>query len=242
MIQPTKWLSRLLLVLAVGIGAGSIVLFAGWPLGSLGIGQPGWTEWMILSWDVALSMLFFAQHSGMVRRSAKAQLVALVGSTYQPAIYAIASGIALLAVVLLWQPSGIRLYSLTGSARRIASGLSVGAAGLFVWGFLSLRRFDPLGVVVLAGHLFKRPSAPCSFEVRGAYRLVRHPLYLAIIVLFWAFPDVTADRLLFNVFWTAWIVVGAAWEEADLVAEIGDPYRAYRRRVQMLIPWPRAAS
>jgi protein-S-isoprenylcysteine O-methyltransferase Ste14 len=33
------------------------------------------------------------------------------------------------------------------------------------------------------------------------------------------------------------VVVGTVWEERDLVAEFGDTYRDYQRRVPMLIPW-----
>jgi protein-S-isoprenylcysteine O-methyltransferase Ste14 len=107
---------------------------------------------------------------------------------------------------------------------------------------VSLTSFDPLGVAGLAGHVRSRPAPPCGFAVRGPYRFVRHPLYLAIIVALWSCPDVTADRLLFDVLWTAWIVVGTVLEEADLVAEIGDPYRAYRCTVPMLVPLPKVAS
>jgi protein-S-isoprenylcysteine O-methyltransferase Ste14 len=164
----------------------------------------------------------------------------VIAPMYWPAAYAIASGVALLVVVLFWQPSGIRLYSLTGFGRQVAQGLGFAAAGLFGWGFASLKSFDPLGVASLAGHLRSRPASPCGFAVRGPYRFVRHPLYLALIVAFWTWPDVGADRLLFNVLWTAWIVVGTVLEEADLVAEIGDAYRAYRRTVPMLLPWPPA--
>jgi hypothetical protein len=40
-----------------------------------------------------------------------------------------------------------------------------------------------------------------------------------------------------DVLWTAWICVGAVLEEADLLADFGDAYRDYRRKVPMLIPW-----
>ena len=47
----------------------------------------------------------------------------------------------------------------------------------------------------------------------------------------------TADRLLLNGLFTAWIVVGALLEERDLVREFGEAYRGYQRRVPMLVPW-----
>ena len=48
---------------------------------------------------------------------------------------------------------------------------------------------------------------------------------------------VTADRILFNVIWTAWVCVGTVLEERDLVEVFGDSYREYQRRVPMLLPY-----
>lgn len=79
-----------------------------------------------------------------------------------------------------------------------------------------------------------RPSSSSA-----AHRYVRHPLYLFVLILIWSAPQMTADRLLFNILWTAWIVIGARLEERDLVGEFGDAYRDYQRRVPMLLPWPR---
>ena len=78
--------------------------------------------------------------------------------------------------------------------------------------------------------------------VRGPYRWVRHPLYAFILLLIWACPDLAADRLLFNVLWTSWVVVGTVLEERDLAAEFGEDYLRYQRRVPMLVPWKRRPS
>lgn len=239
MILPTKWRTRMLIVLAAVLGVGSVALFAIWPLGSLRIARPQWSEPLILSWDVLLSLLFFVQHSAMLRRGARARIAAVIPPLYQSAVYATASGVALLVVVLLWQPSTVRLFTLDPPWRFVAHGFALAALALFIWGFRSLRSFDPLGIRPLTGHLRSKPSQPCPLAIRGAYHFVRHPLYLAIIVLFWSNPDLTADRLLFDGLWTAWIVVGTLLEERDLVSELGDAYRSYRRSVPMLIPWPR---
>jgi protein-S-isoprenylcysteine O-methyltransferase Ste14 len=76
-----------------------------------------------------------------------------------------------------------------------------------------------------------------QFMVRGPYRWVRHPLYSSAIILLWAWPHVTLDRLMFNVLWTAWIYVGTCLEERDLVQDFGDAYREYQRHTPMLVPW-----
>ena len=238
MIRPTRRLSKLMVVLALVLGVGSVVAMAAAPLGALRLLRPAWSEPSVLLWDTALSLLFFAQHSGMVRPGVRARMARAIAPVYIPAIYASASGVALGLVVLLWQPSELRIVALAGPLRVASQALALAAVGLFVWGARSLRTFDPLGLSPVVGQLRAQPPQPSTFVVRGAYRLVRHPLYLAVLVLFWSCPDVTLDRLLFNLLWTAWIVVGTLLEEADLVAEFGEAYRAYRRTVPMLVPWP----
>ena len=100
-------------------------------------------------------------------------------------------------------------------------------------------RFDGLGLRAIRRHLRGEESREPCFVVRGPYRWVRHPLYTCALVLIWAHPQVTLDRLLFAVLWTAWIVVGTRLEERDLVAHFGEPYRRYQREVPMLLPWKR---
>lgn len=93
-------------LLTVICGVGSVLLLvlvpgAAKPLVRL----PGEGAWPLL-WDTALSLLFFLQHSGMVRRGTRARLDRLIPSAYYPAVYSIASGVALTMVVVFWQPFG----------------------------------------------------------------------------------------------------------------------------------------
>jgi protein-S-isoprenylcysteine O-methyltransferase Ste14 len=71
----------------------------------------------------------------------------------------------------------------------------------------------------------------------GPYRWVRHPLYLTTLLMICSHPDLTADRLLFNILFTVWILAGTVLEERDLVDAYGDDYREYQRAVPMLIPY-----
>ena len=233
--QTAKRLDASMIVLSAILGTGSIALLAA--MESICLFRTGWPDPAVLLWDAALSLVFFLQHSGMVRRPFRARLARTVPARYQGAVYSIASGIVLTLVVVLWQRSESHLFTLQGLPRVVLRAFAAPAVAVFLWSAYALRGFDPLGLGPIRAHLRGRPYQPSPFVAKGPYRWVRHPLYSCVIVLIWSSPDLTADRLLFNILWTAWICVGAVLEERDLIAEFGEVYREYRRKVPMLIPW-----
>lgn len=144
-------------------------------------------------------------------------------------------------MVLFWQATPVlaRVDAPYSWMLRLVFVLS--AAG-FYSGVAALGVFDPFGTKVLQDRLRHREPEVLPLTVRGPYRRVRHPLYLFSLGMIWSYPVVTADRLLFNSAWTAWIVVGTMLEERDLVRDFGDSYRDYQSRVPMLIPWRKPRS
>lgn len=191
----------------------------------------------LLCLDAALSLAFFVQHSVMIRTSFRAWMARRVSPEYFGVIYTAASGIILIALVALWQGSAVTIASAGGAVRWLLRAVPVLSIAGFVWGVRSLRFFDPFGTAPIVNRLKDREPRPIPLAATGPYRWVRHPLYLFILLMIWAYPDLTADRLLFNVLWTVWIVVASWLEERDLVAEFGDPYRHYQKRVPMLVPY-----
>lgn len=217
-------------------GGGSLIFFAHFLFfGSLHLVNIGMGQGWALLFDAGLSLLFFLQHSGMVRRKFRAWFTRFIPEGYFAAVYAIASGAVLLAVVLLWQEGGLLAAAPPGILRWLLRILFCLTVAGFLWCGMSLKYFDPFGVRPLLGRNGVSPEQ-VSLTITGPYRLVRHPLYLLSIVMIWTFPDLTSDRLLFNLLWTGWIIVGAWWEERDLAAQFGDAYREYQRRVPMLVP------
>jgi len=234
---PEKLTAWTMTALAVSLGGASMVAFTVF----LFAGPPGMIELdLSLLGDVAmnagLSLLFFVQHSGMVRQSFRRWLARFVPEHYFGACYSIVSGIVLLVVVLVWQESEQVIANATGVWWWTARVLFLLAVGGVIWGALALRGFDSLGLKPIQNRF--RSSAPTSsaLTVRGPYRWVRHPLYFFVLLMIWSYPNLTVDRALFNVLWTLWIFIGSVFEERDLVAEFGDRYREYQRNVPMLIP------
>jgi len=226
------------MTLAVVIGGGSLLLFGVFLIiGPIPLVRFDASEYQMLLWDGLLSILFFIQHSGMIRTSFHNRLAPIIPRHYHPSTYAIASGIALTAVVLLWQPSQTVLYQAEGLLRLLARAISVLAILGFAWGVRALGSFDTFGLVPIRVHLRGKQLGPPNFVLRGPYLWIRHPLYFFMLVLIWSAPDLSLDRLLFNVIWTLWTVVGSYLEERDLVAEFGERYRDYQKTVPMLLPW-----
>jgi protein-S-isoprenylcysteine O-methyltransferase Ste14 len=238
MLDTSRVLAYFLLALAYALGCVSLGLFglllwAGpYPLVSLNLTTP-----LTLCFDAALSIAFFLQHSGMIRRAFRARLAGALPEYYQPAVYAIASGLVLLLSPVLWQPSRLDLFSLHGPSRWLVRGAFFAAVAGMVWAFGSLRSFDPIGVRPLLAQLRGMPMPAVPLTIRGPYRWVRHPIYSSFLLMIWASPDVTADRLLFNILWSIWMVVATRLEERDLAAEFGEGYRNYQRHVPRLLPW-----
>lgn len=243
MEEVGRWVPKVVITVAVLIGRVSLLLFFVFMfMGSFNLILFGFTDTGVLLWDGSiLSMIFFVQHSAMIRRRSRSRLAGIVPSYYHGVIFTIVSGTVLIALVLTWQTSAVVLNEFHGPARWLLRGIFSLGLALFVWGMYTLRSFnsfDPFGTRVLVAHIRGRQLEPPKFVVRGPYAYVRHPLYLAMLLFIWSCPDMTADRLLFNVIWTVWIYVATILEEADLVTEFGQLYSEYQKKVPMLIPWP----
>jgi len=227
----------LLYVLSALLGAGSLVVFAvflymgPFHVVDLKLSAPG-----VLVFDAALSLAFFLQHSVMTRYGFRRLLSSVIREPYHPAIYSASSGVVLLVAVVLWQESPWTLLSAQGAARWALRGACLAAGVGFVWGARALGKLDTFGLKAIVRHLRDRKPREMPFTLRGPYLWVRHPLYLFSLVFFWSFPDLTADRLLFNVLWTAWVFLGTVLEERDLVELFGQTYREYQRDVPMILP------
>jgi protein-S-isoprenylcysteine O-methyltransferase Ste14 len=211
-------------------------------LGPLDIVSLGLSLKAALAWDALLCLAFFVQHSVMIRRRFRDRLGRVLASHYQPALYSIASGVILLLLVVLWQRTPLVLLSVEGAGRWALRGLFLATGPAFLWAIRSLGSFDTFGLEPIRAHLRGSTPRDPPLAIRGPYRWVRHPLYSLFIVMAWTFPDLTADRLLFTVLFTAWIVLGTVLEERDLVRELGDSYRTYQSQVPMLVPWRRPSG
>lgn len=190
-----------------------------------------------LVWNTALSLVFFLQHSGMVRRSFRQRLERFVPEQFHGLVYGVSSSIVLILCLVLWQRIDPPIFKLEGALNYSVRVIFIlGLAG-FAWGAYSLNYPDSFGTRQARAHLQGKEVPDSPFVVKGPYRWVRHPFYFLAIVLFWSCPIMTLDRLLFNVLWTVWVVIATFLEERDLVSSFGEVYVRYQRQVPMILPW-----
>ena len=233
----SKYAAYTMIGLARILGVSLLVFMIFLFVGSLNLLDMHLGEGGLLLFDAGLSLLFFIQHSGMIRKPFQRWLARFIPEEYAGATYAIASGIVLLLVILLWQKSPQTVITPSGLVRWSLRAVSFLSLLGFYWGVKALRFFDPLGLRPIINRLRGRNPRPMPITVAGPYHLVRHPLYLFMILMIWSCPDLTSDRLLFNLLWTVWSVVGSYFEEIDLIAEFGGAYREYQKGVPMLVPF-----
>lgn len=204
--------------------------------GALNIVDFGFGDKEVLFIDTCLSLIFFVQHSIMVRKPFRQTVLKVIPGKYYMAFYAIISGATLLLMMVLWQESALSFGTTTGIYRWGLRLLFFSSCTGFIWCVHSLGGLDISGKKGILSDLNNTTPPKTVFTIKGPYRWMRHPIYFFVLVMIWSLPALTADRLLFNILWTIWIVLGARMEEGDLVNEFGDAYRNYQKNVPMIVP------
>ena len=192
-----------------------------------------------LAVDLGLLLLFALQHSVMARPAFKRWWTKFVPEPAERSTYVLASSLALIALFALWRPLGGTVWAADGALAGALIGLCAFGWSLVLISTFLINHFDLFGLRQVWLELRGVPYTHIGFRTPGPYKLVRHPLYVGWLFAFWATPVMTAAHLVFALATTGYILIAIQLEERDLVAALGEDYRAYRRRVPMLIPFLR---
>ena len=187
--------------------------------------------------NLTLLSIFAVQHSVMARPAFKRLWTRIVPEHLERSTYVLFSSLALIAVFAHWEPMGGTVWqieSTTGQA--IAYTLFAFGWGLVLYATFLINHFDLFGLRQVWLYFRGKNYTPLTFRVPGAYKLVRHPLYVGWFFAFWATPNMTAAHFFFAAVCSAYILVAIQLEERDLIDSLGKDYEDYRKRVPSLIP------
>ncbi len=208
------------LLFAVALAGAGYVMLRVWPAAAtLDAARTG----RALMFNAGLFLLFAAHHSLLARTRVKHWLGRRIPAPQQRSLYVAIASVLLLIVMFGWRPTGHRVYDATGWTRLA---LQIAQLAGVVLILLAARVIDPLELAGL------RPPADTRLEVRGAYRVVRHPIYLGFLLVVWTPTTMTGDRLWFALLSTGYLAAAIPWEERSMQRAHGAPYEAYRARVR----------
>jgi protein-S-isoprenylcysteine O-methyltransferase Ste14 len=190
--------------------------------------------------DLVLLGLFALQHSGMARQPFKRWLKSYLPAAAERSTYVLVSALLLFLIIWQWRPLPQTIWSITSepAATIIMLLFWLGWAIVLISTFL-IDHFELFGLKQVIANWQARAMPQPQFKTPYLYKLVRHPIYLGFLLAFWATPHMTAGHLLFAIATTGYILIGIWLEEHDLVGLYGDAYCDYRRRVPMIVPWPK---
>jgi len=189
--------------------------------------------------DLLLVALFAVQHSVMARPAFKRAWTRLVPPTVERSTYVLYTSAALLFLYWQWRPIPGVVWSTTNPvAVLVLHAIFWTGWGLVLLSTFLIDHFELFGLKQVYARLRSQPFLPPEFKTPSLYRYVRHPIYLGLLLAFWATPLMTLGHLLFSVANTAYILIGISLEERDLLNTFGAKYRRYREQVAMLVPLP----
>ena len=182
--------------------------------------------------------LFALHHSLLARAGAKAWLTRLIPPELERTTYVWAASLLFLLMVLAWQPVPGLVYQVDGPARWILYALQTAGVVLTLLAAKAINPRELTGVQqawTYGGAHAARPAPtpePEPFVVRGAYGLVRHPIYLGWFLMVWPTPLMTGGRLTFAAITSFYLLIAIPWEERSLTQQYGDAYLRYTRQVR----------
>lgn len=186
--------------------------------------------------NALLITLFGLQHSIMARPWFKKLLTKFVPPQMERSTYVLFSNLILMLLFWQWRPIPSLLWNFEQPISKNISyilflcGIIIIPAVTFV-----INHFDLFGLRQVWLNYRGRSYNRLHFVTPGPYRLVRHPLYVGWIVMFWATPALSVGHFLFAALMTAYILVAIVFEEKNLIEEFAE-YKDYKKRTPMLIP------
>ncbi len=203
-------------------------------------GIPG-SVWSSVIINVGLVWLFGFHHSVTARTWFKGWWTKFVPPSMERATYLYMTAIMTWVLVYFWQPVTITVWQVENTF----TFWTIIALYLTAWlamfsATLPIGHFDFFGLAQAWRNLRNKPKPDSAFTASWLYAVIRHPISLGWILVPWLTPHMTVGQLCFAFGVLSYIIVATIAEEADLIDELGETYRAYCNRVPAFIPFTKS--
>ncbi len=184
-------------------------------------------------------ILYFALHSWLASNGVK-NYVKRTFFAFYPNYRIVYNLIALILIIpiYLFQKNilPIELFDLGLFVRLLGVGM------VLVGMFLGALAFLSYSFKEFIGFNFHRENSGLKkgkLNIMGLNKNVRHPLYFATLLIIWGYfiINTTLMILVVNCVISVYLVIGSKLEEKRLIAEFGEQYLLYKKKVPMLIPF-----
>jgi hypothetical protein len=199
--------------------------------------------------SIILIFLAFALiHSITVARWFKDLCRRALGETFMRVwyrfLYSMVSGItAAIAVYFIAQVQDRVLWQGPPWFRLIMHAIQIAGALFGVQAFQYLDKWEFMGFRQVWRYLARKEVAgngegltQKELVTTGVYGIVRHPLYVAGIIIFTFSPPVTVNGLTITVLADLYFLFGMLIEERRFLRIFGDQYREYMKKVPRMVP------
>jgi protein-S-isoprenylcysteine O-methyltransferase Ste14 len=159
-------------------------------------------------------------------------------------LYTMVSGVtAAVAIYLIAQVPDRVLWTPPDWLRWLLHGVQIAGFLFGVQAFQYLDKWEFMGFRQVWRYLSNGEVAGNSegltereLVTTGVYAIVRHPLYVAGLIIFTASPIITVNGLTITVLADLYFLFGMFIEERRFVRMFGDQYREYMKNVPRMVP------
>jgi protein-S-isoprenylcysteine O-methyltransferase Ste14 len=189
----------------------------------------GWW-WM----DFCLAVGFAIPHSVLLVPAVQKKIKAYVPGGLLGCIHCVTTCVTLLVMFRLWGKSETVVWQANGWMEWLILTCFYGSwvalfyslyltglgyqTGLTQWWYWAVRRKPPVR----------------QFVTKGAFRIMRHPVYMSFLGLIWFTPVMTLDHAVLTSVWTLYIYAGSYFKDRRLIRFIGRDYIEYGKKVSGL--------
>lgn len=192
---------------------------------------------------IFLFTLFAASHSFLASNKIKKSLIEKIGGriAFYRLFYNLVSLILFLSFYILSPKPDIIVYDLHYPFDIITFVAQVLSFIGLIWASWKIKLKEFIGIGQIERYLKGKYNLDDldekkTFRIEGAYKFVRHPVYLFSILFFGLRPTMSLFYLVIFACVVIYFYIGSFYEEKKLVEIFGNRYKEYQKKVPRLFP------